>query len=198
MQKGFTLSLVLLVVLIITAIGGIVYLNKSPQKPTPSSPVDTSQSPQPTPDETANWKTYTNKKYGFSIKYPPSLMFISNGDFNVDFYDKNSGQTNASPKDIKMRISVNQNARNFDKIYAARENTIIEEEQHAKDAIFTKVRNINIDSNKAVEFTYDVSSDGNYTKGVIINHREDLIEISSWDQELDNFSQIPPTFKFLE
>lgn len=24
----------------------------------------------PTPDETANWKTYTNTKYGFSFKYP--------------------------------------------------------------------------------------------------------------------------------
>jgi len=25
----------------------------------------------PTPDPTANWKTYTNTKYGYSIKYPP-------------------------------------------------------------------------------------------------------------------------------
>ena len=27
----------------------------------------------PTPDPTANWKTYTNTKYGYSIKYPPEM-----------------------------------------------------------------------------------------------------------------------------
>lgn len=30
----------------------------------------------PTPDPTANWKTYTNTKYGFEIKYPTNY-FIS-------------------------------------------------------------------------------------------------------------------------
>ena len=29
----------------------------------------------PTPDPTANWKTYTNTKYGYSIKYPEELYF---------------------------------------------------------------------------------------------------------------------------
>lgn len=27
--------------------------------------------PTPTPDPTVNWRTYTNTKYGYSIKYPP-------------------------------------------------------------------------------------------------------------------------------
>lgn len=30
-------------------------------------------SAKPSTDPTANWKTYTNTKYGFSIKYPPNL-----------------------------------------------------------------------------------------------------------------------------
>ena len=28
-----------------------------------------------TPDETANWETYTNIEYGYSIKYPPNLYY---------------------------------------------------------------------------------------------------------------------------
>lgn len=30
--------------------------------------------PTPTPDPTANWKTYTNEKYHFEFKYPPNWM----------------------------------------------------------------------------------------------------------------------------
>lgn len=30
----------------------------------------------PTPDPTANWKTYTNAKYGYSIKYPEDMFYL--------------------------------------------------------------------------------------------------------------------------
>jgi len=30
----------------------------------------------PTPDPTANWKTYTNTKYGYSIKYPEDMFYL--------------------------------------------------------------------------------------------------------------------------
>jgi len=33
----------------------------------------------PTPDSTANWKTYTNTKYGYSIKYPPEFNYKISG-----------------------------------------------------------------------------------------------------------------------
>ena len=31
--------------------------------------------PTPTSDLTANWKTYTNTEYGYSIKYPPNWIY---------------------------------------------------------------------------------------------------------------------------
>lgn len=31
--------------------------------------------PTPTPDETANWKTYRNTKYSFELNYPPDWIF---------------------------------------------------------------------------------------------------------------------------
>ena len=89
MQKGVGVIYILVGVLILAAIGGAYYLGKS-STPKPSTPV-VSQTPKPTPsstldtnpaptgagetvytesDRSANWKTYTNTKYGFSFKYP--------------------------------------------------------------------------------------------------------------------------------
>ncbi len=41
-----------------------------------SSPQPT-PTPSTTPDETANWKTYTNNKYSFSFKYPSSFSLTT-------------------------------------------------------------------------------------------------------------------------
>lgn len=69
-QKG--LAPILVVLLIVLAVGGYLLYQKQ------FKPAFTPQSP-PSPiasDETANWKTYTNNKYKYSFKYPPS--WISN------------------------------------------------------------------------------------------------------------------------
>lgn len=48
--------------------------SKTVVKPAPSViPGMTRNSVSPTPDPTANWKTYANNKYNFSIKYPPNI-----------------------------------------------------------------------------------------------------------------------------
>lgn len=39
-------------------------------------------SPTPIPNPTANWKTYSNSKYGFQIHYPDSLFFKEGDDTN--------------------------------------------------------------------------------------------------------------------
>jgi len=56
--------------------GGIYYfvLSKNKSNPysynTSPSPTQSVQKPSPTTDPTANWKTYTNTKYGYTFKYP--------------------------------------------------------------------------------------------------------------------------------
>lgn len=45
-----------------------IYPTPSPSLPLPASTL--APAPNQTIDENANWKTYTNSKYGYSIKYP--------------------------------------------------------------------------------------------------------------------------------
>lgn len=83
MQKGFVQFIILGVVVLAVVAAGAFYLGRTTQKPTsPQNPV-VSETPNPSPtssasptptgiDETANWKTYTNTKEGYSIKYPLS------------------------------------------------------------------------------------------------------------------------------
>lgn len=61
--------------LIIIIGGGIGYFlgvdNSEQTTPANTTPI-VKVSPTPTPDPTANWKTYTNTKYGYEAKYPQS------------------------------------------------------------------------------------------------------------------------------
>lgn len=75
MQKGFGVVYILVGVLILAVVaGGAYYLSRSIFPKSSPNPVITSQTPQPTPtlspDQTANWKTYTNPNFKFLIKYP--------------------------------------------------------------------------------------------------------------------------------
>ena len=61
---------------VIIAIGAYT-LGAKQSQPVVQNSIQTTPIPSPTPiDETANWKTYTNTKYGFLIKYPMSWSYL--------------------------------------------------------------------------------------------------------------------------
>lgn len=68
MQKGFALILSILVGVLVI---GVLII--------------TSQTPQPSPDETANWKVYKDASYGYEIKYPP-VWSIKTANNVISFY----------------------------------------------------------------------------------------------------------------
>ena len=81
-QKGFVELLIIGIVLLLAVAGGAYYFGtQKSQAPVTSSPSPIAQVsllPTPIPDETANpdsiganWKTYTDSKYNYSINYPP-------------------------------------------------------------------------------------------------------------------------------
>jgi len=73
--QGFVQIVIIAVMALVIGAAAIYGYQKLTTKPSPSpSPTDRSirliePSPSPT-DETANWKVYTNKVFGYSIKYP--------------------------------------------------------------------------------------------------------------------------------
>ena len=79
-QKGLTPMLIVL--LVAAVIGGyLIYQNQSAK---PTSPIITVASPAPTgaaetvyteDTRSANWKTYTNTRYGYRVKYPSDVDF---------------------------------------------------------------------------------------------------------------------------
>lgn len=69
--------LIIVILLILFGAGGTYLTLNSKPKPAPivSKEVPTS-TPTPT-DETTTWKTYTNKDYSFSLKYPSEFQYIN-------------------------------------------------------------------------------------------------------------------------
>ncbi|MDO8577043.1 MAG: hypothetical protein Q7R82_01740 [Candidatus Daviesbacteria bacterium] len=122
MQKGYTTfsfhergfaPLILLVgmLVIIGVAGGAYFFGKSQvAKSQPSNPVIASQTPQitptpaSTPDETANWKTYSNNANGYSLRYPGDLLIetdkacnrLSGTDDNIMLFKNHGGQYQCS------------------------------------------------------------------------------------------------------
>lgn len=73
MQNGFTPILILIPIAIAALVGGgLVYYNQTKQTGIETS-LTASLRATPIEDETANWKTYTNEKDGYSLKYPNNL-----------------------------------------------------------------------------------------------------------------------------
>lgn len=67
------LMILLLFILLVIAGASGIYLSNSKSKPQPTPKPTPTVNPLPTPtDETANWKTYENTKYGYTIKLPPN------------------------------------------------------------------------------------------------------------------------------
>lgn len=74
-QKGVAPILIVLLIAVLGIGGYFVYQNYSTKTTPTPTPYSTPQPSSSSTDETANWKTYENSKYGFSIKYPPELTY---------------------------------------------------------------------------------------------------------------------------
>ncbi|MBU4590644.1 hypothetical protein L6250_01500, partial [Candidatus Parcubacteria bacterium] len=77
-QSGFALSLVILIAVVLVVAGGTgYYFYKTSQ--------ELEEIGEEVVDETADWKTYRNEKYGYSFKYPlecrygPMLPYCKEG-----------------------------------------------------------------------------------------------------------------------
>ncbi len=83
---GFVTPFLLIVVALLALGGGAYYYvqkQNAPQSVAPMTATPTTATSTTVQDETANWKTYTNDQYGFSLQYPISL----NAEFEKNYND---------------------------------------------------------------------------------------------------------------
>lgn len=111
--------IVLGIVALIIVGAGAFYLGK--QVTAPKLQSQTSQAtlfPTPTLDGTANWKTYSNDNYGYSLRYPDDFFIeaeracnrLSGTDDNIRLFKNHGGQYQCSKGDEQEYFSVSATA----------------------------------------------------------------------------------------
>jgi hypothetical protein len=73
------------ILLVILLTGTAYVLSQQESKKTEPPAKQSVSKPTPTPDPTADWKTYTNTKYGYSIKYPENTKIDTSLDAAITF-----------------------------------------------------------------------------------------------------------------
>lgn len=107
-----------------------------------------------TPDAYPGWKTYTNTKDNFTIRYPSEWYLREVGSFAADFLSTDPQKSEASPSAVKVRfLRSNEKAdlKEFEKIYKLDNNQRILEALDVRSYL-TKNKNLEIDGVSGVDF----------------------------------------------
>jgi hypothetical protein len=127
--------------------------------PTPA----TYQSPVPTTDPTANWKTYINQKLGITVKYPSNLFFKEidpNYGMTLAFDSTSNSETPGSYFDsIKIISDVNASFEFNTLQNAVDGKSMTGYDLHkACGVTVTKLKNIKFGTFEGVEYIFDGSN----------------------------------------
>lgn len=202
-KRGNILIILLITTVAILSLGATGYLfvqNKQLQnqiiKPIPpvqnSAPTNNFPTPAPTIDPTANWKTYVNEKYKFSLKYLRGLSVKENqitgdGGLEINFEPTSTVFEDQVTKNIYISVSkTNGNLK-----------TIVENEK-AKIVghVVSKINNesgISVSGTQGIKITFDLINNLERANVFVIKN-ESLYVISAESKLMD---QILSTFKFL-
>ncbi|MEX2028384.1 MAG: PsbP-related protein [Candidatus Curtissbacteria bacterium] len=147
-KKGFAQPLALLILLVV--LGVIVFNRNSFQ-----GWLSTLQSPKADIERVLpEWKSYENKTYNFSVKYPNEWFVRQFGDYAANFQvtDPERGEATAGAIQVKLSVlkeKVDQNE--FEKIYNLGAGKEILEPLDVRSTI-TKIKNMEIDTKRGVEY----------------------------------------------
>ncbi len=191
MKKGFILPLVIVTLVIVAAIIGVgLYIGKKISSVQPQSTVISnsvaSPVPSPTPDVTANWKTYTNAKYNFSFKYPSAwnVTYDQQPDpaGNPDKYSILMGDSSSS-------LSITILKSNQSQTFASLSNLL---NLPSGSATITSRKEISVAGSKALF----VTQDNNKVGALMLNSSGNIIILETASTNMSILDQIISTFKF--
>ncbi len=115
-QKGFAnIILVIVIVILVGTVGYLGFVKKSEPiagRLTPT-PIQTQKSASP--NQTANWKTYTNSQYGFEFKYPANYVVTKTPEENNKFvtFSVNHFQVVVYPSDLSIDAFIKDQAQSY-------------------------------------------------------------------------------------
>lgn len=152
MRKGTVLPLIIVLSFILLASFGYFYLrpkfsgNSIAPTPTPSIP-----------DSYPGWKTYINKTYSFSLRYPPQWNVKSYDDYSADFYtvDPNSEEATPGAAAVRfLRSSEKADINEFAKIQKLEEGSQFAEPLDVRSQV-TKIKNFEIYGLPTIDYVID-------------------------------------------
>lgn len=194
----------LLIIIFLLLIGGGAYYVNNQSKIVISTPQPTSTS-QPTPvDETANWKTYTNQRVGFSIKYPINwdVKSIDEADATINttyFGDPTikSFTNNMLPLvTLVVKLDPNNEIKKIEEVPETESMSDVVGSFQTKDIVWRK---ITVDNINAVRTTHIYCQSGQ-CEAVIFKKGELVfgLTMNQGEPDLQIFNSMLATFTFLD
>ncbi len=214
-KKNITLTIILFIILILSVSSVSAYYLLSVKKQTPKPQVSTViptvkplYTATPTPDETANWKTYTNNYWKYSFKYPstwaiPNFPQQTNSQIEIVNYDFGNSTSKAPSRDelFIIAIQINKDQTKTDQWIKYYKEAM---DQQKKSYEFTNLKQVQINGQNGIYFDLKAPGTGDLPLGrtLLGSPYNFLVELTFWrsSKNQDNitiYQKILSTFKFL-
>jgi len=172
--------LILFIIVLLAGAGFVWYFYYGPGKA-----AKTTTTPATT-DPTASWKTYANKTYGYSIKYPPTETVNSTKPEDVTFSAPDNGRW-------MEEIKVSSTEEILDNIVSAKKSALEKE----TPGYTVTASDLQIDGKPAAKFSLKSKGEGGYGNiQIFVVNNSYLYEIDS-DSTDKNFDNMLKTLKFI-
>lgn len=105
-KKGNMTIIAIIIVVVVIAIGIIGWLlsRRAQQAPPPQAKAQPATETTQSADDITNWKTYTNEKLGFEVKYPANWFAIESDNENRVYFQNISKDSLKKPYPDNLRM----------------------------------------------------------------------------------------------